>query len=232
MPFDKGDMLLVEYSVFVKESGELVETTSEEIAKQHKKFTEGEVYEPELVIIGEGRVIEGFEEALKEAEIGKEYEVEIKPEKAYGERDLKKIKIIPRREFLKANIVPEVGKIVEVGGLIGRIVSVEGGRIRVDFNHPLAGKRLIYKFKILKKIIDAAEKIKYLVKRHLKTLKPDEIKAEIDEEEGKVTIELPQKVYTLERIQIIKMLVANDIMKFIEGMKEVVFVERYTKGSQ
>ena len=56
-------------------------------------------------------------------------------------------------------------------GRIGKVISVSGGRILVDFNHPLAGKKLIYDIKILKKIEDQNEKTKsfidFLFKREL-----------------------------------------------------------------
>ncbi|MCD6278120.1 MAG: FKBP-type peptidyl-prolyl cis-trans isomerase, partial [Desulfurococcales archaeon] len=158
MPLKDGDMVLIEYSVFIKETGELVETTSETVAKLHKKYREGEAYGLEAVVIGEGRFVEGFEEALKNAEVGSEYEVDIPPEKAYGPRDGSKVKTFSRRVFIRNNIVPEVGKEVTINNVTGRIIAVEGGRVVVDFNHPLAGKTLKFKFKVLKKVEDAIEK--------------------------------------------------------------------------
>ncbi len=230
MAFNNGDMVLVEYSLFVKETGELVETTREDIAKLYKKHEEERVYGPELFIIGEGRYVKGIEEAVRSAdELGKEYEAEIPPAKGYGERDPSKVKVLSRKVFLKNNVVPEVGKEVTVGNASGRIVAIGGGRVTVDFNHPLAGKTLVFKFKILKKLEDVAEKVKYLIKRRVKRAGLDEIKVTLNSQEGIVEIELPKGMRVAEGVGILKYLVAKDILKWINAVNEVKFIDRFAK---
>ncbi len=229
MPFNDGDIVLVEYSLFVKETNELVDTTNESVAKLHGKYSEEEVYEPEVVVVGEGRFIPGVEEAIRNAEVGKEYEVEIPPEKGYGERDPSKVKVFSRRIFVKNNIIPEIGKEVKINNMTGRIITVGGGRVTVDFNHPLAGKTLLFKFKVLKKIEDLIEKVKYLIKRRAKRVQLDEIKVEHDLQEGKVTVELPREMRLADGVQLLKFLTARDITKWVPEIKVVVFVEKYSK---
>ena len=225
--FKDGDMLLVEYSLFIKETNELIETTKESEAKLYNKYEEERSYGPELFIIGEGRYIQGIEEALKNAEeLGKEYEVMIPPDKAYGERDPNKVRVFSRKVFLKNNIMPEIGKEVTIGNNTGRIISIGGGRVTVDFNHPLAGKTLKFIFKIVKVVEDIEEKIKYLIKRRVKKVDLDAIKVDIDED--KVKVELPKDMRMAEGIAILKFLVAKDIITWIEGMKEVLFIDRFT----
>ncbi len=228
MTLKDGDIVLVEYSLFIKGTEELVETTNEKIAKLHGRYSEDEVYEPEVVIIGEGRFIKGIEEALKEAEVGKEYEVEIPPEKGYGERDPSKVKVLPRRQFIRNNIIPEVGKEVKIGNRTGRIVAVGGGRVTVDFNHPLAGKTLVFKFKVIKVLKDIVEKVKYLIKRRAKKVSLEEIKVGYKPEEGAVEIELPKDMRLSDGVQILKFLAARDIVRWVDGVKTVIFVEKYT----
>ena len=230
MPLKEGDMVLIEYSVFIKETGELVETSLETIAKLHKKYREGEVYEPEAIVIGEGRFVEGFEEALKNAEVGSEYEVDVPPEKAYGPRDRSKVKTFSRRVFIRNNIVPEVGKEVTINNVTGRIIAVEGGRVVVDFNHPLAGKTLKFKFKILKKVEDAVEKVKYFIKRRLKKINIEAINVSKDDERKAVIIELPKEYRLADGVQIVKYLVSRDVIKWVPEVNEVVFTEKFTKG--
>lgn len=228
MPFKNGDMLLVDYSIFVKETGELVDTTTESIARQYKKYEEGRVYGPELVVVGEGRYIRGFEEAVSGVEeLNKKYEVEIPPDKAYGERDPSKVRVFPARLFLKNNITPDVGKEVTINNSVGRIIAVTGGRVTVDFNHPLAGKTLKAEFTVLKKLEDAEEKIKYLIKRRVKTLDVSAVKASLKSDVGVVEVELPKDYRFSENIQITKYLISRDIVRWLEGVKEVVFIERY-----
>ncbi len=228
MPFKSNDMLLVDYAIFVKETGELVDTTIESLARQHKKYEEGRVYGPELLVVGEGRYIRGFEEAVSGVEeLGKKYEVEIPPDKAYGERDPDKVRVFPARLFLKNNITPDVGKEVTINNAVGRIIAVTGGRVTVDFNHPLAGKTLKAEFTVIKKLEDNEEKVRYLIKRRIKTLDVSAVKVSLKSGEGVVEVELPKDYRFSENIQITKYLISRDILKWLEGFKEVVFIERF-----
>jgi len=231
MPFSKNDFILVDYTLTIKESGEVIETTNADEAKKYNIFKPDEVYEPLLVIIGEGRVVEGFEEALSKSDVGKEEVIEVPPEKAYGPRDPNKVRVIPLREFVRAGITPEVGKVVEIGGNLGIVRSVSGGRVIVDFNHPLAGKTLVYKFKIIKKIDDFIEKIKHLLHRRLKKISVDKFSVEFSKGEGRVTIELPREAYFMENIQVIKRIVAEELFRLFEDVKSVVYVEKYVRSS-
>ncbi|MEM0505305.1 MAG: FKBP-type peptidyl-prolyl cis-trans isomerase [Sulfolobales archaeon] len=228
MPLSKNDMVLVDYVVRVKESGDVIEVTDAEKAKEFKVFDPSKSYEPLLVIIGEGRVIKGFEEALENSEVGVNVEVDIPPDKGYGERDPNRVKTLSLRDFARAGIRPEVGKVVEVGGQLGTVRNVSGGRVVVDFNHPLAGKTLTYSFRIIKKLDDMVEKVKYLVKRYVKGVNVDEVKIDVDSGAGKVSIELPRSSYFSENIQIAKKLASDDIFKYL-NVNEVIFIERYAK---
>jgi len=95
MSFKEGDFILIDYVAKVKETGELIDTSKAEVAKEYKKFSEEKIYEPLLVIIGEHRVVEGLEEELKKMNVGEEKTLEIPPEKAYGKRDPSKVKLLP-----------------------------------------------------------------------------------------------------------------------------------------
>ncbi len=77
---------------------------------------------------------------MLKAEVGKEYEVVIPPEKAAGPRDPKLVELHPVREFLKQDIEPRVGLEVTVKNRPAYITAVTAGRVRVDFNNRLAGK--------------------------------------------------------------------------------------------
>jgi len=227
MPFNRNDMILVDYVLKVKETNEVIETTIADKAKEYKIYNPSNTYEPLLVILGEGRVIKGFEEALEKAEVGVEAEVEVPPEKAYGVRDPSKVRTIPLRDFVRAGVRAEVGKVVEVGGQLGTIRSVSGGRVVVDFNHPLAGKTLVYQFKVIKKLEDDVEKVRYLVKRHVRGVNINDIKVNLEVDSGKLTIELPQSTYLSDNIQVAKKLVADDIFRYLSNISEVIYVERY-----
>ena len=229
MSLREGDFVLVEYSVYVKETNELIETTNESEAKEKGVYREGEVYKPKLVVIGEGRYLKSFEEALAASEIGVEKELVLEPSKAYGERDPNKIKIFTLRELARQNIVPEVGKVIEIGNSIGVVRSISGGRVVVDFNHPLAGKTLVFKYKIIKKIEDDAEKIKQLILRRVRRLSEDKINVRIIREEARVEIDTPEEILYAEDLQITKSLISGEIFRFINGIKHVVFLDHFFK---
>jgi FKBP-type peptidyl-prolyl cis-trans isomerase SlyD len=91
-------------------------------------------------------------------EVGEEKEVEIPAEKAYGKREGDKMETFPEKEFKKQDVNVNVGEQVRIGRKTGRVVSKGSGRVRIDFNHPLAGKDLEYWVKINEKIEDSEEK--------------------------------------------------------------------------
>ncbi|MEM3948464.1 MAG: FKBP-type peptidyl-prolyl cis-trans isomerase [Zestosphaera sp.] len=229
MAFKSGDMLLVDYAIYIRETGELIETTVESIAKKYKRYEEGRAYGPELVIVGEGRLIKGFEEAVANAEeLSRKYEVEVPPGKAYGERSPDKVKVLPARTFLRNNIVPEVGKEVTINESVGRIIAVTGGRVTVDFNHPLAGKTLRVEFTILRKLESPEEQVRYVIRRRLKSINIESLKLALKMEDGVAEVELPKEYRLSENIQVTKYLVSRDLLRWVGGIKEVVFIERYS----
>ena len=90
------------------------------------------------------------------------YNVNLTAEDAFGLRDIKLIKLMPINIFNqhKLNAVP--GMIYNFDGRMAKVLSVSGGRVRVDFNNILAGKDVEYKIKVLRKIDSLNEKIKAL----------------------------------------------------------------------
>ena len=71
MTFQKGDFILINYTGKVKETNEVFDTTDEEVAKKEHLHKEGEIYEPKLVVIGEGWVLKALDEALLGMELDK-----------------------------------------------------------------------------------------------------------------------------------------------------------------
>lgn len=99
MPFAKGDFILIDFVAKIKETGEIFDLTIEEIAKKENIYREDEIYEPMLVVFGEGWILEGLEEELIKMNPGEQKIIELPPEKAFGSRDPSKIKVIPAREL-------------------------------------------------------------------------------------------------------------------------------------
>ncbi|MEM0438417.1 MAG: FKBP-type peptidyl-prolyl cis-trans isomerase [Sulfolobales archaeon] len=227
MTFKERDFVLVEYTMRVKDTGEVIETTSEDVAKSSGIYREGEVYRPRLMIIGEGRYVKGFEEAVASSEVGEEKTIDVEPSKAFGERDPEKVRILSLRELAKLNIIPEPGKTIEIGGAIGVVKSISGGRVVVDFNHPLSGKTLVFTYKVVKKLEDPVEKIKHLIARRSRRINIEGLNVKISQDMIKVEIETPEEILLAEDLQIFKKAVAEDIFKYFPEVKQVAFIDSF-----
>jgi peptidylprolyl isomerase len=233
MAIQKNSFVLIDYVMRSKDTGELIDTTIEDIAKRENKWEADKIYEPLLIIVGENRIIRGLEEHIENfAEAGKEYEIEIPPEKAYGVRDPSKVKILSIRELLRNNVVPEVGKTVEVGGQVGIVKAITGGRVLIDFNHPLAGKTFICRYKVVKILDDDTEKIKYLLHRRYRRIPIDRFKVFIDQNSNSVTIEIPKEILLDRDLQLVKAIVAEEIYKYIGKYNTVTYIERFERVSK
>lgn len=156
----KGDIVRIDFDGWIADTNELFDTTNAQTAQDNNVYNDKIEYNPIPVLVGGGRVFLGLEEALEGAEVGKETEVIIPPEKAAGQRDPKLVEMIPLREFLKQEVEPRVGMEVSIRNRTGTITAVTPGRVRVDFNRRLAGKSLKYKFTVLSKVESEEDKVK------------------------------------------------------------------------
>ena len=159
---EDGAIIHVDYDLFSGETGDLIETTREEIAKEHEMYQEGRNYSPMVCIVGTGNLIAGFEAALKDAKVGKEVEVEIAPADAYGEKDASLVETISIDKLRRAVQDPNslyLGAPVNINGRQGYLSYLAAGRARIDYNHPMAGKTLKYVFTIIKEVKGKEDKV-------------------------------------------------------------------------
>ena len=224
---EKGDIVWLEYDGWtVNPSGTqtLFDTTHDEVARKEGKFDEKKVYAEIPVIVGHGRLFPGLEDALLVAKVGESQEVLIPPEKAAGARDPRLVELKTEREFLRQEINPELGLEVSIGGRRGVITSVAAGRVRVDFNNPLAGKTIRYGFKVAKKASTPEERIRAildmdygLAESFLVTLKDDAAE-----------IRVPDVCKTDEKWFVSKFRVIADLRE-LSDLKSIRLVEEYEK---
>ena len=99
MPFKKGDFLLLEHVAKVKETGKIFDTTQEDVARSEGFHKEGEIYEPKLVVVGEGWVLKALDDSLLSLSLNKPETIEIPPDKAFGPRNHEKLRMIPLRRL-------------------------------------------------------------------------------------------------------------------------------------
>ncbi|MEM1543298.1 MAG: FKBP-type peptidyl-prolyl cis-trans isomerase [Candidatus Bathyarchaeia archaeon] len=227
MPLEKGDFVLIDYVARIAETGEVFDTTIEEVSRREGIYQEGGIYEPRLVVIGEGWILRALEEALLNLEPERTVTVEIPPEKGFGNRDPEKVKMYPLRRFIAQGITPRVGMRVEVDGKIATVRAIGAGRVQLDFNPPLAGKTLIYEVTLRRKLETVEEKIRALIHRRIPQVGIEKFSLEI--EGDSVTITVPEEAFYIEGIQVIKRGIFMDIQKFFPEKKVVRFIEVFKR---
>lgn len=139
MAVEKGNEVTVDYT------GSLEDGTVFDASEKHGQ--------PLKFIAGGGQVIKGFDDAVLGMEKGEEKEITLQPAEAYGDPRPDMKKDIPRDQ-LPADPEPKEGMMLMVGlptgqQLPARIDKVEGDNVTIDLNHPLAGKVLKFKIKIV-----------------------------------------------------------------------------------
>lgn len=148
MTLSDGDLVEFDYELWVDGKDELHDTTLEDAAQAAGIRDENAFYAPVTYVVGSGRLINGLEDALRRAETGKTETIDLEPGDAYGSRDASLVETMPLAEFRKHDIEPRAGQVLTIKNRRAEIVTVGGGRVRVDFNAPLAGKRLRYRFTV------------------------------------------------------------------------------------
>ncbi|MEM0343526.1 MAG: peptidylprolyl isomerase [Thermoplasmata archaeon] len=220
----EGDVVLAEFDAWIHDSNELFDTTSEERAKENNIYNEKMTYGPQPLIVGKGRLFPGLDESMLKAEIGKEVEVIIPPEKAAGPRNPKLVELRPLREFVKQEIEPRVGLEVTVKGKPAIITAVTAGRVRLDFNNRLAGRTLRYRYKIVEKPTKPTEIVKLLIRSAYGTSEGFEV-----EHHGKdFRIKLSDSCKYDQRWMIAKYRLLTDLREVLDADR-ISFVEEYER---
>ena len=219
---NNGDFIMVEMTGRA-ETGEIIETTDEELAREEGVYEEGRSYGPRLVIVGEGYVLRGLDQRLPGVPFDEETEIEIPAEEAFGERDPENVQMIPYRVLRSKGVNPVVGGELEIDGRRATVRSVGAGRVQVDYNHPLAGRSVVYTLKVTDNITDDKKKMEALIGRRFLGIDPGEFK--VRKTKTKVRIGVPDQVFFGENIQIAKRGVALDILRYFEELDEVEFYE-------
>jgi len=227
VPIQKSDFILVDYTGKVKETGEVFDTTSEETAKEKKLYKEGDIYEPRLVVVGEGWVLKALDEALLTFKIRKNESVEIPPENAFGNRDSEKVKLIPLRRLVARGITPKLGAQIEYDKRLATVRTMGSGRVTLDFNPPLAGKTLVYEVAVKKKLKTNEEKISALIHRRIPAVEAEKFAFKVGK--ANVTVNMPEEAFYVEGLQLAKRGIAFDIQRFLPEITTVKFVEAFKK---
>ncbi|AFK19430.2 peptidylprolyl isomerase [Haloferax mediterranei ATCC 33500] len=180
-----GDFVRLAYTVRTVEDGDVVDTTSEEVAEEAEIDVEGYEFEPRVVIVGAGHVFPEVDDALTGAEVGDEGEVDIPAADAFGEYDEDEVRTVSANKIDEDDRYP--GAQVTIDGEQGRLETIIGGRARVNFNHPLAGKDLEYEYEVLDLVDDREEQASGLLGMYLQ--QAPEVWVQTDEVEEEQVVE-------------------------------------------
>jgi FKBP-type peptidyl-prolyl cis-trans isomerase SlyD len=100
---------------------------------------------------GAGNIVPGLEKALAGRKVGDTLEVEVKPEEGYGPRNDALVQEVPRTAFQGVDRIEpgmQFHANSERGPLLVTVVDVADDKVRIDGNHPLAGKTLHFDVKV------------------------------------------------------------------------------------
>lgn len=148
MKVEKGNFVVFNY-VGKFEDGEIFDTSYEDIAKKAGIYVEDRKYGPIGANVGVGELIPGLDEALIGMEVGEKKTVTIPPELGYGMPREDLTINVPRSDFENAGIEPVKDMYVMTDSGIAKIADVGEENVTLDFNHPLAGKTLIFEIEIV-----------------------------------------------------------------------------------
>ena len=203
-------------------SGKVFDTTIESVAKTAGIYDQKKQYRAATIMIGKNEIFQALEEEVKKMKPGEEKKIALKPEQAFGIRKEELIGLVPLNEFRSRKVEPKAGLIIQVDDRYGKVQSVSGGRVRVDFNPELAGKEIEYLIKLEEKI-DQPEKIaKALIERFGSGL---ENQIKVEGNEIIITIKASKSNQQMAQFSIAKNLIAEELKA--SGLTKVKFIEDY-----
>jgi len=226
LTFDKGSLILVDYTAKVKDSEDVFDTTIEEDAKKYSIHESNVKYQPKLVSIGEVSypVLKGLDEALAKTSVGDKLTVEVTPDKGFGERDSGKVRMIPLRKLGEDAEKVSVGDSIEVDNKRGTIRFIGSGRVQIDYNHRYAGKTILFDVNVIKSLDSPNDKVDGILKNRLPV---EDTKIAFALKDKEVSVTVPEEILRADGLQIMKHFIQLDIFKFVNTLEKINFVETH-----
>ncbi len=226
MTFSKGSLILVDYVAKVKDTGKVFETTIEEEAKKHSLHDPNIKYQPKLISVGESWILKAVDEALEKTSVGDKKTIEVTPAKGFGERDPGKVRKIPLRKLGEDAEKVSIGDTIEVDNKKVLVRFIGAGRVQIDYNHPFAGKTILYDINVSKELKSDDEKTMGVLKRWI-PVKDEKI---LFKKTGNILdITIPDEMFRADNLSTIKHLIQTEIFKFISTVEKINFVETHVK---
>lgn len=134
----EGTIVTLHFSLTLSD-GEVIDSTFNE--------------EPATFTVGDGNLLAGFEELVMGLSAGAKEVFTIAPEKGFGQHNPSNVQVIARDQFAE-DIQLESGLVLSFADaqnteLPGVVTAFDEDNVTVDFNHPLAGKDILFEVDII-----------------------------------------------------------------------------------
>jgi FKBP-type peptidyl-prolyl cis-trans isomerase 2 len=220
---ERGSFVKIRFHERAVTTGRITDTNIEEVARDAGIFDaeEADRYRPLALVVGSGRPTKGVDEQLFDMEVGESREFVVPPAKAYGRRDPKLVNMVQLSYLRKRGINPVRGLPVRTRRGIAIIRSTAGGRVILDYNHPLAGQSMSYNVEIVEKAEDPETKIRWLLGLLLRGIDPESHIVEVQGERARLDLNTADLSPAAE--EQLRALVRRDISENLPEITEVVF---------
>jgi FKBP-type peptidyl-prolyl cis-trans isomerase SlyD len=219
MVIKDGDFIRLSYTGKVGDN--VFDTTDEDEAKKASIHSATATYGPVTISVGQKHVIVGLDEELVGKKSGAKGTVTVAPDKAFGDRDPKRIKSFPKNQFKEKPVRGMPVRLEEEGE--GTVVDVIGSKVIVDFNPPLAGQTLTYEYWIEEMVKEPLDQLRGLVRLYA----GKDMEIAMDGE--KATVTLPPGINYDRRWLLWRGRIIHEGFELIKGISEIVLVETFKK---
>ncbi len=140
----------------VAEAGTTVKVHYKGTLEDGEVFDSSEGKDPIQFEVGKQQVVPGFEKAVEGMKVGEKKEITLQPAEAYGEPKEELVQEVPMDAMKQSNITPEVGMVLGITHpqapgqqMPAKVVEVGEETVKLDLNHPLAGKALTFELELV-----------------------------------------------------------------------------------
>ncbi len=220
---ERGRIIKINYVERLKSTGRITDTNVESVAREAGIHDpeESSRYRPLPTIVGSGRPVKGVDEALHSLIVGEGIDLQVPPEKGYGARDPKLVDQVSASYFRRQRINPVRGLPIRTRRGIAIVRSTTGGRVWLDYNHPLAGQTLQYRVEVVDEAKDPESKIRWLAEMHLPGIDPEAHVVEI--QGSKAVVELNYGELPVPAIKDLNTLLREEVSNYVPEVTDLVF---------
>lgn len=218
-----GSFVKIRFHEKVASTGRVADTNIEEIARDAGMFDAEEEhrYRPLAVVVGSGRPTKGVDEQLLQMEVGEKREFVVPPQKAYGQRNPKLMDMVQLSYLRKQGVNPVRGIPIRTRRGIAIVRSITGGRVILDYNHPLAGQAMSYAVEIVEKAEEPEKKVRWLLGLRLPGIEPESHVIEIGGDRARIEVNTGDLSPAAE--EQLRTIIQQDISRSIPEIREVAF---------